>query len=180
MPVTARTAALVMLAALGFGCSATRIESSYPLRGVAVPAGTKVLLLPIADGQERGEPPTPGSGAAMERALRDDLLAHGMVVMSVARGMPDDVLDAAAAEGCLLVLKGTFTEWADNATEWSGKPDVAAFALEIIDPTARQFIGSATIRQRGSVFALTNESPTRFVPELAKKTLAQAFGWPGQ
>ena len=76
------------------------------------------------------------------------------------------------------MLRGTIPEWEDNATAWSGKPDVAALSLELLDVADRSIVGSPSHRVDSSSWQMFSRRPERFVPEIVDVTLAKIFGWP--
>jgi hypothetical protein len=61
----------------GMFCSALQSRRGA-ISGYQVNPAAKVLVLNIADGQEKGQEPAPGSGQGMIAALRTVLAAHGV------------------------------------------------------------------------------------------------------
>lgn len=146
--------------------------------GMAVVATPKVVLLDIADGQERGQEATTGSGQAMVGALRDRLMGHTIAVQTIQSVAIEKGYEEATRLGFDYVLRGVFTNWEDNATAWSGNPDRAEFAVELYSVPDKRLAGSASHKVQASGFTLLTGTPMRFIPELADNTLGRLFGWP--
>ena len=158
-------------------CSATRISTINVPSPPAIPADSKVLIMPIADGVERKEGPAQGSGKAVMVALRDALLSHGFkAVAGEIKNLPEAFLEASKLL-CQYVLKGDITEWEDNATPWSGKPDVVSLSIEVYDSKTQKNIGTVSHQAAGAKFDFSERNPDRFYPELADATLGPIFGW---
>ena len=145
--------------------------------GRTVDAAEKILLLPIPDGVEE-DGPAAGSGQAVYNAVRDTLISRGRQILAGKKTELVGAFEEAATLGCRYVLRGTIPEWEDNATEWSGKPDVAALSLELLDATDRSIVASASHRVNSSSGQMFSRRPERFVPEIVDVTLASIFGWP--
>jgi len=144
--------------------------------GYKMPADTKIVILNIADGQENKRS-TIGSGQAMVTALRHQLMSHGIAVMTSRSQDLADGFTEAERLGFTHVAKGMFTRWEDNATAWSGNPDRAAFSIEIYEAKSKLLIASSEHQVQASGLAVTSNSPTRFIRELAERTLGRIFGW---
>jgi hypothetical protein len=136
----------------------------------------KILILSVPDGKERGGGKVVGgSGAKIASAIRDDLVARHFVPFTSDHESLADGVKEARDLAYEFVLKARITEWEDNATEWSGKPDSAALSLELYDLTPA-LVSTASHRKKGSVMAMTSNSPDRFVQEIVKLSLDRLFG----
>ncbi len=160
------------------GClPAQRLTTGGVVPGKQILQGSRILILPIADGVEREDGPAAGSGAAMTAGIRDALIAHGVSVVTLDISQGTDPAERAVSSDCSYYLRGTIPEWEDNATEWSSKPDVAALSLELFETDTRELAGSATHRVASSTAQGFSRRPDRFVPELVDHTLGKLFGW---
>jgi Domain of unknown function (DUF4823) len=170
---------LVVPIALFSGCVSFQRETSGQWAlGHSLIQNASVVIAPLVDVVERGVGPIGGSGAEFTSSIRDNLLSHG-IKLTIADGSAlKDAFDSAASLGYIYVLKGTITQWEDNATEWSMNPDRAGLSLELYDVASRQLVASAAHNMNGSGAALASLSPHRFVPELVDHSLARIFGWP--
>lgn len=158
-------------------CSASRTSTINVPSLPTTPPGSKVLIMPIADGVERKEGPAQGSGKAVMFALRDALLSHGFkAFISEIRNLQEAFVEASKLF-CQYVLKGDITEWEDNATPWSGKPDAVSLSVEIYDSKKQECVGTVSHRVAGAPFDFLERTPDRFYPELADATLGPIFGW---
>jgi hypothetical protein len=131
-------------------------------------------VLQIANGVEAKEGPAQGTGRAVTSAVRDQLVSHGYVPLVME---PRDLVTAFEESkelGYRYLLRGEISAWEDNATEWSGRPDVAELSIEVYDVLSKSLIGSATHSIEGGDSA---KQPIRFVPELADHALAKLFRW---
>jgi hypothetical protein len=138
-------------------------------------AKRKVLILQIADGKSRDGDTGAGSGAALAAAIRDALVARGILpFVSEYRSMEEGIKEAKGLS-YESILRVTITEWEDNATAWSGNPDSAAISIELFDLTPT-LISSATQRKKGSRWAMSSKSPDQWFPELVKATVTRVFG----
>jgi len=138
-------------------------------------AKRKVLILQIADGKTRDGDTGAGSGAALAAAIREALVARGILpFVSESRSMEEGIKEAKGLS-YESVLRVTITEWEDNATAWSGNPDSAAISIELFDLTPT-LISSATQRKKGSRWAMSSKSPDQWFPELVKATVTKVFG----
>ncbi|HJW33286.1 MAG TPA: DUF4823 domain-containing protein [Holophagaceae bacterium] len=171
----------ISIAAIMFGfvgCAMPiSITTGQVMPGYQIPTNSKFVVLNIPDGHERGQDPTFGSGQAMVSSLKEQLMIHGCTVTSVDSKDLSDGFKEAERLGYTHVFKGTFTHWEDNATEWSSNPDRATFSLELFDLQDKRLVASSTHQKQSSGAAMFSASPTRFVPELAERTLARILGW---
>jgi hypothetical protein len=122
-----------------------------------------VLLLPIPDGGNSEDGMAPGSGAAMTADLRDKLLQRGM----------SPLVSEARTLGYEFLIKAVFTDWQDNATEWSGRPDRAAVSAELYDAKSATLLATATDREKGSAISLVSQDPSRFYPVISNSILTK-------
>jgi len=135
----------------------------------------KILILQVADGKTRDGGTGAGSGAALAAAIRDALVARGILpFVSECRSMEEGIKEAKGLS-YESILRVTITEWEDNATAWSGNPDSVAISLELFDLTPT-LISSATQRKKGSIWAMSSKSPDQWFPGLVKTTVAKVFG----
>jgi len=157
------------------GCTATRSTTGgYLPNSEPVPPGSKVLVMNVPDGVEAKDGPAQGSGRSMTNALKDALIAHGFPpFVSETTDLPS-AFDEAAELGYPYVLRGSLTKWEDNATEWSGRPDLAELSVDLFSTDARTMLAGVTHSIEGGD---SGKQPHRFVPELADQTLAEIFGW---
>ena len=140
--------------------------------------GTKVVILAVPDGSERREGPAGGSGAAMTAALRDSLIQKGIAPLVSETDSLTGAFEQARDLDYDYVLKAVLTEWEDNATEWSGRPDSAALSAELYDANEATLVATATQREKGSSMAITSQTPERFLEEIADHVVAKLFGLP--
>jgi hypothetical protein len=174
-----RAGMLVALMFLALSCATPVHQTTGQwVPGMTLVATPKIILIDIADGQERGQEATKGSGQEMVGALRDRLMGHNIAVQTIQSVEIEKGYEEAARLGFDYVLRGVFTNWEDNATAWSGNPDRADFTIEIYSVPDKRLAGSASHRVQASGFTMMSGTPMRFIPELADNTLARLFGWP--
>lgn len=160
------------------GCmAAQRLTTGGIVPGKGILQGSKILVLPVPDGVEREDGPAAGSGTTVTAAIRDTLIAHDIAVVVLDTGQVADPAERASAAGCRYYLRGSIPEWEDNATEWSGKPDVAALSLELFEADTRELAGSSSHRVASSTGQGFSRRPDRFVPEIVDHALGKLFGW---
>src|SRR5258707_845064 len=105
-------AVFVVLCTALAGCSVPRSRAEGgPISGYQVNPAAKVLLLNMADGQEKGQEPAPGSGQGMVAALRKVLAAHGVPLSTSSTASLSIGIDEARQAGFDYVCKGTITLW---------------------------------------------------------------------
>jgi len=153
-----------------------RKSSGGVVPGRTVASDENILILAIPDGVEE-DGPAEGSGHAIYTAIRDTLIEKGVPVATTDYTDLTRGFEQAASQGCRYLLRGIIPEWEDNATEWSGKPDVAAVSLELYDVEDRVLSATGSHRIQGSSAQLLSKSPDQFVPELVEVSLARIFGW---
>jgi hypothetical protein len=160
------------------GCSIPHsVAEGGPFANHRVNPQGKVLVLSIADGQEQGQSPAPGSGQGMVAALRSMLAEHGVPLSTtVTSSLPDGIAEAQRA-GFEYVLKGTITLWQDNATAWSGNGDKLNISCELYDVQSRELIAASTHKRVATGFTFVSGSPDRFFDENAAGALGQIYGW---
>jgi hypothetical protein len=157
-------------------CSANRTIEGAWLPGTELIPGASVLILPVGDGIERSDGPASGSGAAVTSSIRNQLIEHGFSPRVAESTRLSSALSEAEKLDFTYVLKGVLTEWEDNATEWSGKPDRAALSLELYEVQSERMVASSQYRIKGSVVSQFSQ-PDRFVPELVDNALGRIFNW---
>jgi hypothetical protein len=170
---------IAVIAILSYaGCmAAQRLTTGGIVPGKHILGGSKILILPVADGVERADGPAAGSGTTVTSAIRAALIAHGVAVVVLDTEQGSEPAARAVASGCSYYLKGSIPEWEDNATEWSGKPDVAALSLELFEADTRELAGAASHQVSSSTGQGFSRRPDRFVPELVDHALGKLFGW---
>ena len=149
----------------------TQSSSSAPARSSV--AGIRVLLLPIPDGGNSEDGMAPGSGAAMTADLRDKLLQRGMSPLVTEATTLQAAIEQARTLGNEFLIKAVFTDWQDNATEWSGRPDRAAVSAELYDAKSATLLATATDREKGSAISLVSQDPSRFYPVISNSILTK-------
>lgn len=166
----------VILSAFIFcGCTATRSTTGgYLPNAERVPPGSKILVMAVPDGVEAEDGPALGSGRAMTNGLKDALIAHGFPPYVSETSDLALAFEEAARLGYPYVLRGSLTKWEDNATEWSGRPDLAELSVDLFILDTKTMLASVTHSIEGGD---SGKQPHRFVPELADQTLAKIFGW---
>jgi DNA-binding transcriptional regulator YiaG len=170
--------ALFALLPLSIACaSLQRTTTGQRISGWSPTPQSSVFLMPTPDAVERGEGVVGGSGANVNAALRDQLLAHQVKVAPTEKKSLREAIEEAASAGYLYVLKSTLTEWEDNATEWSANPDKASLSLELYAVETKQLVATGTHRVVGGTLELLPKPTNRFIPELADHALAKVFGW---
>ncbi|MCU0627589.1 MAG: DUF4823 domain-containing protein [Gemmatimonadaceae bacterium] len=168
----------VACAAMIAGACASGRTTGGVLAPELAPAGVrsvKILLMPVPDGVERKEGVAAGSGNAMTIALRDSLVADGGLPRISQAKTLEDALEEAKRLGWRYVLKCTFTEWEDNITAWSGRPDVAALSAELYDAQTGTLVATATHRAQSSTMTWSANSPDELVPRVTSAVLAKIF-----
>ena len=158
-------------------CSASRNSSVAVVPGKLVPPSSKVYLTAVADGQERREGVAAGSGFAVAVGLRDALLKEGFPpLLSDSSDLAAGLAEASRL-GYTYLVRGAITEWEDNATPVSTRPDRAALSVELYDVAKHELIATSTHQVEGAHGDYTSRTPDRFIPELADTCLAALFGW---
>ncbi len=137
---------------------------------------SKIIVMPIPDGVERKDGPALGSGIAMTAAVRDALIQAGQSPMVIEVAGLEAAINQARGMRYDYVLKAAITEWEDNATEWSGRPDSSAVSAELYDAASMQLVSTATQREQASAVALLSESPERFIPTLSRRVVEKLLG----
>jgi len=136
-------------------------------------AGVRVLLLPIPDGANTEDGIAPGSGAAMTADLRDRLLQRGMSPLVTEATSLEAAIQQAKSLGYEFVIKAVFTDWQDNATEWSARPDHAGVSAELYDAKTATLLATATHREKGSAISFVSQDPSRFYPIISNAVIAK-------
>jgi hypothetical protein len=131
----------------------------------------------VADGTERSGGIAAGSGFATAVGLRDALLRQGFPPLL---GDSTDV-NAGLAEahrlGYPYLVRAAITEWEDNATPISTRPDRAGLSVELYDVATHELIATSTHQVEGARGDYASRTPDRFIPELADTCLGALFGW---
>jgi hypothetical protein len=173
----ARAASLLVAAALAVACSANHSSNVNVVPGQLVTPASSVYILAVPDGVSRSEGPAEGSGFAMAVGLRDTLLAHGFSPLISDIGDIDVGIKEAAGLGYKYLLRSRLTQWEDNATPISTRPDRAALSVEVYDVKTHALVATSTHAVAGAHGDYLSRSPDRFVPELADSCLGAIFGW---
>ena len=167
---------LVGAAALA-ACSATRNSSVAVVPGKLVAPGSRVYLTAVVDGTERGGDVAAGSGFATAVGLRDALLRQGLPPLLGDGADINAGLDEASRLGYPYLVRGAITEWEDNATPVSTRPDRAGLSVELYDVATRELIATSTHQVEGARGDYASRTPDRFISELADTCLGTLFGW---
>ena len=167
---------LSLLTLMSIAC-ATSTTGGGVVPGQARPSlvGAKVLLIPVPDGAERKDGPAEGSGAAMTTSIRDAIIAAGGAPLVAEVSSLEAAFNQAKRVDYEFVLKAVFTEWEDNATAWSGRPDTAALSAELYDADQATLISTATQREKGTSSTMRSRTPDRFLTAIATAVVAQLF-----
>jgi hypothetical protein len=177
---TAFSKVSVVLAALTLlqGCvgSVTRSSSFNVAPGKVVAPRSKVFILAVRDG---GDPKDgAGSGAAVATAIRDKLLAKGLTPLLSDESTLKAGLAAAKEQGYAYVLRPLVTQFEDNNTPWSHKPDRGSLSVELYDTASGELAAAGTHNVVGPTQDPVDLKPVRFIPELVDTCLGTLFGWP--
>ncbi len=170
--------ATALLGALVLSCAGMQRKSTGEwLPGKALGSDHSVLLMRIPDAIEAGEGPAGGSGTALMSEIRELLLQK-----NIRLGISEETTVAGAAksareQGLAYVLKVVISQWEENATEWSGKPDVVGASAELYDSATGGLVAVASHKVTGSTSAWTSRTPDRFYPEIADNLLGRLFDW---
>jgi hypothetical protein len=154
-------------------CASTTSTKALLMPGYKLPPKPSFVVVAVPDGQEHGQAAAGGTGRQMQFLIVKEVMRFGFPAD------PSQSLDVnaafvhAAGVGATHVLKGTFTHWEDNATEWSGEADRVSFMLEVYAVDGRKFLGTVTEDATGEGLALTSKSATLLLPHLAARAL-----WP--
>jgi len=159
------------------GCATTRSSNVVVVPGKLIPRGAKVYILKVADGQERHEGVAAGSGFAVATGLRDALFAQGFPPLLSDVSELEAGLSEAAGIGYEYVVRAAITEWEDNATAISTRPDRAALSVEVYDVARRELIATSRHEVASGHGDFKSRTPDRFIPELADFCLGSLFGW---
>jgi uncharacterized protein DUF4823 len=171
--------ALFVLCLSVAACSVPRSRAEGgPIANHQVVPRAKVLILSIADGQEQGQKPAPGSGKGMVAALRAVLAAHGVPLSTTETASVQAGVDEARRNGFDYVLQCAITLWEDNATAWSGNGDKLNISCELYDASSRELIAASTHKRVATGTTLVSGSPDRFMDEVAAGALGKIYGWP--
>jgi len=174
-----KIALLIVLCLCAAGCSIPRsLAEGGPVANHRVNPLSKVLILSIADGQEQGQEPAPGSGQRLVESIRKVLVAHGVPLSTTATGSLASGLDEARQGGFDYVLKGTIALWEDNATAWSGNGDKLTVSLDLYNAKSRELIAAATHRRVATGATFLPGSPDRFMDEVSGGALEKIYAWP--
>jgi hypothetical protein len=147
------------------------------LAGNTIGQDHSVMLMRIPDAIEAGEGPAGGSGTGLMTVFRDELMQKGIKIGITEETAITGATAAAKTKRISYVLKVAFTHWEENATEWSGKPDVAAASAELYDAATGDLVAVASHSVTGSTSAMLARTPDRFYPEIADNILGRLFGW---
>jgi Domain of unknown function (DUF4823) len=148
-----------------------------PVANHQVDPAARVLILNIADGQESGQSPAPGSGRGLVAALVKVMGAHSVQISTTTTADLSAGLGEAQKAGFDYVLKSTITLWEDNATAWSGNGDKLSIYVELYDSKSRELVAAATHRRVATGETLMPGSPDRFIDTVATGALGKIYGW---
>ena len=175
--VSGARAAALLEAAAAVACSANHNTSVNVVPGQLVAPGSSVYILAVPDGVSRSDGPAEGSGFAMAVGLRDALLAHGFSPLISDIGDIEVGIKEAAGLNYRYLVRARLTQWEDNATPLSTRPDRAALSIEVYDVKSHALVATSTHAAAGAHADYLSRSPDRFVPELADSCLGAIFGW---
>lgn len=142
----------------------TAATTPLPVGAAASVSGLRVMILPISDGGNAEDGIAPGSGAAMTANLRDALLKRGISPLVTEAATLDQAVQQARSLRYEYIIKAVFTDWQDNATEWSNRPDHAALSAELYDTETVTLLAALTHAEKGSALSMVSQNPARFYP----------------
>jgi hypothetical protein len=145
--------------------------------GKLVAPGSKVYLTAVVDGTERGGDVAAGSGFATAVGLRDALLRQGFPPLLGDGADINAGLDEASRLGYPYLVRGAITEWEDNATPVSTRPDRAGLWSSSSRTWRARLIATSTHQLEGARGEYASRTPDRFIAELADTCLGTLFGW---
>jgi hypothetical protein len=133
----------------------------------------KVLILAVADAKERGGGEVVGgTGSRVAGAIRDALAQRGFQPFISDHAAMAEGIKEAKELGYSHIVRCVVTEWEDNATEWSGKPDAVGLSLEVFNLDV-VMVSSASHREKSSVMAIKSATPDRLLPKAIAAVLAR-------
>lgn len=144
--------------------------------GKAIDSNRSALLMRVPDAIEPGEGRAGGSGQELTQQLLEGLLRRNVKVTVSDETAVSAAVVASQRMGYRYVLRVVFTDWADNATAWSGNPDRAGASAEFYDGTNGELVASFTHMVKASGASLVGSSPDRFYPELVTVLMDAVFG----
>jgi len=138
--------------------------------------GNRIVVFPFYDPYYKGRQ-IQGVGEPFASAFVNKLRAAGVSAELSKSGefsSPNrvDIKKAcsyAAGNGYNMLITGIVTEWIDGVTQWSGTVDVAALSVEVYRSDTCELSGSASGRQNGTWWTLSNAPTTRFYEPLSEK-----------
>lgn len=150
------------------------------LPGQAPIRSGKVVILAVPDAKTPfDDAPVGGSGLKVAVTIRDALVPSGLSPFTSDHELLADGIKEARELGYDYVLKARIVEWLDYATAWSGRRDTVSISLELYDLSGK-LISSATHRKQGSMWAVTDSTPDRLVPETLRLALLQLLTIPAR
>jgi len=168
---------LIALVLVSSACSVTRSTRGGLRPGIEIGKETCILVMPVPDPYEKHKDPAHGSGQAVAAAIRDSLVTHGFKPSMGKSTELKDALGEAAKVPCAYTLRAIVTEWEDNATPWSGKPDSYELSTELYTASTGDLAGSSTHRVVGPEWAGFERHPDRFISEAVDHSLSKIFRW---
>ena len=173
-----RLLSVAVLLAVAAGCRTIhRQVAGQWLPGQSYKTGSAILFTRVPDGVEHGEGSAIGTGAAFAAMMRDQMLRKSFQIVMSEKASVTEALPEAVARSCGYILKAVITEWEENATEWSGKPDTMAVSAELYAVPDGTLVATANYRVIGSDTLFASRDPQRFYPEVADHILGSFFGW---
>lgn len=174
-----RSLGILLPILFAIGCSVPKsLPEGGAISGMTVNQKAKVLVLAIADGQEKGQEPANGSGRGMVAALRQQLSAHGVPITTSEATTILQGFEEATKMGFDYVLKCVIVLWEDNATAWSGNGDKLKISLELYDAKTHQLVAASSHYRVATGATFVSGTPDRFMDECAKGALGKIYGWP--
>ncbi len=156
------------------GCAGLDAKRDAPMKSSI--QGNRIVVFPFYDPFYKGRQ-IQGVGEPFASAFVNKLQAAG-VSAELSKGgefsSPNriDIKKAcsyATGNGYNMLITGIVTEWIDGVTQWSGIVDVAALSVEVYRSDTCELFGSASGRQNGTWWTLSNAPTTRFYEPLSEK-----------
>jgi hypothetical protein len=109
--------------------------------------------------------------------MRDELLSKGFSPLISDEKTLQGAIASARTQGYIYVLRPVITQFEDNNTPWSHKPDRASLSVELYSVADGSLVAAGTHNVVGPTQDPVDMKPIRFVPELVDTCLGSLFGW---
>jgi len=116
-----------------------------------------------------------GTGKFVQSELRNQLLSRKIIAIPAETYDLKVGLDMAKNQNLTYVMKINIIEWENNATEWTGEPDVASVNADLYATKTGYLVATASQKEAGSQAAITSGKPDRFVPTMITGLLNTLF-----